>query len=279
MVFIPLFSLMPSLVKGEPLALYGHKGYAYTFSPLPAGGISIQSGGMYSHYEANNLKKRDGFIQVVPISLTFGNGDLWELTATTHWEYWKNTDYDIEAKGYGDVFFGGKLLLLSQEKENPLDIAIQAFALTPSENREKSIGDLYLYNPTEEDVQSNGFHILLGKRWEKNYLVGNLGLNNTDTQKDYIKKDSNFYGITLERHLDEERMFYVEFINHENKNRLENTFCYGCDNDVDQPIRELGMGCVRLLDTWTLKYHVGVGLTKTSPDFRLFILINYNFNY
>ena len=76
-------------MSDENLALYGLKGYGYTYSPLTPGGLHVQTGVMYSLFD-DKLECREGDIWVAPFSLSFGDGKWWELSAATHWEYWEN---------------------------------------------------------------------------------------------------------------------------------------------------------------------------------------------
>ncbi len=106
-VVILLFCLCPlSAFSDETLGLYGLKGYAYTYSPLPARGLHLQTGVMYSRFETSNLNCRDGFIWVIPVSLTYGDGDRFEGALATHMEYWENTYFDVNESGTGDLFWG-----------------------------------------------------------------------------------------------------------------------------------------------------------------------------
>lgn len=275
------FTAFPLHVRAdEMLSLYGMKGYAYTWSPLPADGLHLQTGAMYSIFHQNNLECRDGYIWVVPLSLTYGDGNFWEVSAGTQWEYWKNTDFDVNENGIGDIFLGGKVRILGQEKGMPLDLSLMPYILIPSGDRDKSIGDLYNYNPTGDDEYSYGINLLLGRRWERFYLSGNFGLNHVDSDHDYIDEDTFFLGLTMEYQISETLTSYVEFINNENKNRYnypQGHLCY--DSDVGEDIREIGAGIGWVKDEWGVKLHVGTGMTETSPDLRVMALINRSFSF
>ncbi len=109
-----------SAMADESLALYGMKGYAYTYSPLPSNGFHIQTGGIYSRFD-EKIEERDGHIWAIPVSFTYGNGEWWEISAATHWESWENTNYDVNENGTGDIFLGMKFRFLGSEKRTPLD--------------------------------------------------------------------------------------------------------------------------------------------------------------
>jgi len=225
-----LFALAPASVKAdEMLALYGLKGYAYTYSPLVTDGLHLQTGAMYSIYHENNLTCRDGYIWVVPMSITYGDGDWWEAAAASQWESWKNTDFDVDETGFGDIFLGGKLRFLKQDKGMFLDMAVMPYLLFPTGSRDKSIGDLYLFNPSDDDDFSYGANLLLGHRWKRFYLSFNIGINYVDTDKDYIESTTMLYGLAAEYHISETLNGYMEFLNNENKNKFNypaNHFCY-----------------------------------------------------
>ncbi len=275
------FAAFPLHVSAdEMISLYGMKGYAYTWSPLPADGFHLQTGAMYSIFHQNNLECRDGYIWVVPLSLTYGDGNFWEVSAGTQWEYWKNTDFDVDETGIGDIFLGGKVRVLGQEKGMPLDVSLMPYVLIPTGDRDKSIGDLYNYNPTGDDEYSYGINLLLGRRWDRFYLAANIGLNHVDSDHDYIDEDTFFLGLTMEYHISETLISYVEFINNENKNHYnypEGTLCY--DSDVGEDIREIGAGIGWMKDEWGIKLHAGAGMTETSPDLRVIALINRSFSF
>jgi hypothetical protein len=233
---------------------------------------------MYSIFHENNLRARDGYIYVVPVSATYGNGDRWELTAATIWEKWKNTDFDVEEDGIGDLFVSVKARVLCQEKEKPLDLSLMPYILLPTGDREKSIGDLYLYNPTDDDDESIGIYLLLGKRWRQVYVAANVGFNYMDSDLDYIESSSVFLGLTMEYQISECLTSYVEFFNNENKNQFQYPFGHPYyDGDADKDMREIGLGIGWLFGRFGLKVHAGAGLTETSPDFRLVTLVNVSF--
>jgi hypothetical protein len=284
----------PSSASGdENLGIYGLKGYAYLYSPLVADGLHMQIGAMFSRFKddnlfrSDNLNCRDGDIWAFPVSLTYGDGNWWEVSAATHWEswentheYWKDKDVDTDQTGIGDVFLGGKLRLLGQDRGMPLDLSVMAYTLLPSGNRDKAIGDLYLYNPTDEDDTSYGVNVLLGRQWKRSYFGANIGLNYVDTDVEHIEDKTIFWGLVFEYQVSEHFAAYTEFINTENKNR-ENypttSVCY--DEDTDEDIRELGFGMVWVKGGWGFKLHGGAGLTPTSPDFRVMTSINRSFSF
>lgn len=264
----------------EMLAFYGLKGYAYTYSPLPSDGFHLQSGGMYSLFHESNLECRDGYIWVVPLSLTYGDGDLWEVSAGSQWEYWKNTDFDVDETGIGDIFLGGKIRFLGQNRGMPLDLSLMSYILIPTGDRDKSIGDLYNYNPTNDDEYSYGANLLLGRRWERFYLSGSIGIHHVDSDHDYIDQDTFSISLAMEYHISESLMVYGEFLNSENKNLYnypQGHMCY--DPDVDEDIRELGAGIGWVKDEWGMKFHIGTGFTETSPDVRAALLVNRSFAF
>lgn len=285
--FAIVILLIPFHAAGdENIALYGMKGYTYTYSPLPADGLHLQVGGMYSLFQSgnlfhdDNLNCRDGYVWYAPISLTYGDGKWWEASAATHWEYWENTDFDVDEKGIGDVFIGAKLHLLDQERGMPIDLSVMSYLLADiAGNRDKSIGDIYLYNPTEDDL-AYGFNLLLGLRRNPFYFAVNLGLNYVDTDLEYIEDKTLFLGLTAEYQISETITTYLEFINNENKNRenyLPSELCY--DEDTEDDIRELGLGLVYVKDQWGVKVHVGMGMTSTSPDVRAMAMVNRSFSF
>ncbi len=272
----------------ESLALYGLKGYTYTYSPLPSDGLNIQTGGMYSRFGGAKLNCRQGYVWAVPFSLTYGDGDRFEFAAASHWEYWENTDdywdnkgIDTDNKGIGDVFLSAKIRLLGQEKgRNFPDVSLMPYILIPTDSRDKSIGDLYLYNPTKEDDYAYGVNLLIGKRWEKLYLAANLGFNYLDSDIEYIENSTYFFGLTFEYQVSESLTSYLEFINNQNKsqeNYPKGSYCY--DENTDEDIRELGLGFTWLTGGWGMKLHVGTGLSHTAPDIRAMALINRTFSF
>lgn len=280
LIFVTAAAFSLPVSADEMLSLYGPKGYAYTWSPLPADGFHVQTGAMYSLFHKNNLQCRDGYIWVLPLSLTYGDGNFWEISAGTQWEYWKNTDFDVDETGIGDIFLGGKVRILGQEKGMPLDVSLMPYILIPTGDRDKSIGDLYNYNPTDEDEYSWGINLLLGRRWDRFYFAGNFGINHVDSDHEYIDKDTFFLGLTLEYQISETLTSYVEFISNENKNRYnypEGHFCH--DPDVGEDIREIGAGIGWVKDQWGVKLHAGTGMTETSPDLRVMALINRSFSF
>ncbi|QTA88847.1 DUF5777 family beta-barrel protein [Desulfonema magnum] len=289
LVIIAILSLPSTVMADENLALYGLKGYAYTYSPLVVDGLHLQTGVMYSSFHGDNLFRddnlncRDGNIWAVPLSLTYGDGDWWEVSAATHWERWENTDFDVNENGIGDVFLGGKVRILRQDKGSFVDVSVMPYALISTGDRDKSVGDLYRYSASDEDDPSYGGNLLLGKRWDRFYLTGNVGLHYVDTDEDDNEDEDAdnttlFIGLTAEYQVSETVTTYAEFINKEHSNTTvypESSPCY--DEDSDEDIRELGIGVAWLKDQWGFKIHAGAGLTPTSPDVRVAALINLSF--
>jgi len=264
----------------ENLALYPMKGYAYTYSPLPADGLHAQIALMYSSFQVNNLKCRDGYVWALPFGATWGDGDWLEVTAASHWEKWENTDYDVNESGLGDIFVGGKARLLGQDRDQVLDLALMPYLLFPTGNRDKGIGDLFHYNPSAEDDVIFGLNLLLGRRWDRLYAGLNLGINYMDNGEPYIQNRALLLGLFAEYQFREDLMAYVEFIDTENRNTFSCATCTGCyDEDIDQDIREIGAGLTYLLGKWGFKLHLGAGLTATSPDFRAILMINRQLAY
>jgi len=266
----------------EMLALYGMKGYAYVWSPLISQGGYVQAGAVYSLSRGED--GMDGNSWAVPVSFTYGNGQWWEVSVATHWERWENTDLNFSESGVGDVFVGGKLRLLGTEKNMPLDISLMPYILIPTGSRDKSVIDLYQFNPSTKEDASYGLNLLLGRRWERFYISANLGINYTNSanlgisyansDESYVKNSTFFVGLALEYQLAENLNTYVEFFNVGNKNDFG---CGPCaDDSADQDIRQLGVGMVWLKDLWGFKLHAGFGLSDTSPDFRIIALVNRN---
>lgn len=264
----------------ENLALYGLKGYAYTYSPLTANGLYAQTGCMYSEYDGK-IHTRDGYIWVFPLSITYGDGDWWEVSAATHYEYWENTsDFwdnsraDLDQNDIGDLFIGGKARLIGQDRGYPLDLSVMPYVVLPTGNHAESIGDLFLFNPTDEDDYSYGMNMLLGRRMGRVYLSANIGVNHVDSDLDYIEKTTLFTGLAAEVHLTESWMAYTEFYNNENKNRRE--FSYIEYGDTEEDMREIGLGIVGVKNKWGFKLHAATGLSDTTPNIRVAFLINRN---
>ncbi len=289
-----MISLTTAANGDEMLSLYGLKGYAYTYSPLPVGGFHMQTGVMYSLFKTgnvfndDNLNCRDGYVWVMPVSLTYGDGNLWEVSVGSHLEYWKNTDLDADEEDTGDLFLGGKLHLVSQEKKMPLDISLMPYIVFPTGNQDKSIGDLYRYSPSDDDEVSYGANLLFGRRWKRFYFAGNIGVNYMDSDSD---SSTLFYGMALEYQVTESLNSYAEFFNSEHRNTtiypresecdpkdskcLRDSQCY--DEDSTEDIRELGIGVMWLKGRWGVKLHTGFGMTSTSPDIRGIALVNLGF--
>ncbi len=149
------------------------------------------------------------------------------------------------------------------------------YLLIPTGNRDKSVGDLYGYNPSTDDDFSYGVNLLLGKQWGRFYLAGNIGINYVDTDLTGIEKDGVFLGLALEYQVFETLMVYAEFVNTENKLESE---CDPCiTENTEDDLREIGAGLVWLYGKWGIKLHGGTGLTDTTPNFRGIGLINLNF--
>ncbi|MDM8525896.1 hypothetical protein QUF80_21185, partial [Desulfococcaceae bacterium HSG8] len=147
-------------------------------------------------------------------------------------------------------------------------------------DREKAIGDLYLYNPTDEDDNSYGGNLLIGRQMGRVYLSANVGMNYADTDADYIEDQTLFWGLTFEYQMTESLTSYIEFINNENKNRENYPSASPCyDEDTDEDIREVGFGITGIKGAWGIKLHAGAGLTSTSPDFRFMTSVNRGFSF
>ncbi len=289
-----IISLAPAANGDEMLSLYGLKGYAYTYSPLPADGFHLQTGVMYSLFKTgnvfhdDNLNCRDGYVWVAPVSLTYGDGNLWEVSVATHWEYWENTDFDLNEHGVGNLFLGGKVHLISQEKKMPLDISLMPYIVFPTGDQDKSIGDLYRYSPSDDDEISYGANLLIGRRWKRFYLTGNIGVNYMDSDSD---SDTLSYGMAVEYQISESLNSYAEFFNSEHRNTtiypkesecdtedlvcLNRSKCY--DENSTEDISELGIGIVWLKGRFGIKLHTGFGMRATSPDIRGIALFNVGF--
>ena len=291
-LIVLLISLPLTAGADENLSLYGLKGYGHTYSPLPADGLHLQAGGMYSSFGSGKLNCREGNVLAVPISLTVGDGKWWSLAAATHWERWENThEYwddkylngkkvDTEKDGTGDIFLGGKLYLLSQERGMPLDLSIMPYMLISGGNRDKSIGDLYRYSATENDDPAYGGNLLLGRQFGPLYIAGNVGISHAKNDDPDAEENTLFLGLTLEYQIAESVTSYAEIVNVEHKNISvydESSPCY--DEDSDEDIRELGLGIAWVGGQWGVKLHLGAGLTETSPDVRAALLINRTFSF
>jgi hypothetical protein len=258
----------------EALSIYGLKGYGFVLSPGISNGAHVQGSVMYSRYD-NKIKNRDGYVTAAPVSLTYGSAGLWEVAVAADWEYWENTDFDETESGLGDVFAGGKVRLLGRNKQDPLDLSLMPYVLIPGGNHDKSIGDLYNFNPSTDDDLSYGANLLLGKRFGRFYLAGNLGINYLDTDLEYLKDNAVFAGAALEYHISETLMAYAEYVSTENKNDLECDPCF--DRDVNDDMSELGAGLVWIKQRWGFRVHGGTGLTETTPNVRLLASVNRGF--
>ncbi|MEW6079642.1 MAG: transporter [Thermodesulfobacteriota bacterium] len=258
----------------ESLSIYGLKGYGFVISPEVSTGTHVQGSVLYSRFNGK-IENRDGYVVATPLSLTHGSDGLWEVAVATDWESWENTDFDESESGLGDVFAGGKVRLLGRNKKDPLDLSLMPYILIPGGNHDKSIGDLYNFNPSPEDDFSYGANLLLGKRVGRFYLTGNLGINYLDTDLDYLEDNAVFAGVALEYHISESLMAYAEYFGTENKNDLECDPCF--DKDVNDDMSELGAGLVYIRQRWGFRVHGGTGLTDTTPNFRLLASINRGF--
>lgn len=258
----------------ESLSLYGLKGYGLVFSPDVSNGVNLQASVMHSRFE-NKIEDRDGYITATPLSFTYGSKGLWEVAVAADWEKWKNTDFHVSEEGLGDVFIGGKARLLGREKNFPLDLSLMPYVLIPGGNHDKSIGDIYNFNPSVDEDFSYGLNLLLGRQLGRFYLAGNLGINFLDTDLSYLKSNALFAGFAMEYHISESVMAYAEFFNTENKNDLHCDPCYSSDENDD--MRELGAGLVWIRQRWGFRVHAGTGLTDTTPNVRLLASLNRGF--
>ncbi len=166
---------------------------------------------------------------------------------------------------------------MKQTRKVPLDLSLMPYLLFPTGNRDKSIGDIYLYNPTDESDATYGINLLLGRRHRNFYFTANIGYSHMESDLDYIENDTAFFGLAAEYQISERWTTYLEFLNNEHKSRFqypEISPCY--DEDAGDDIREIGLGVVKLYKKWGFKIHLGAGLTPTSPDFRVIGLVNYN---
>jgi len=257
----------------ENLALYGHKGYAYTFSPRVVKGFYLQTGLNYANYDEPDVN--DGSIVSAPISVTWGDGRRWEVAAATHFESWDSDETDDGESGIGDLFLGGKVQLLGGDRPLGFDLSLMPYVTLPTGNRDDWIGDLYNFNPTNEDDPTFGLNLLLGRGWERFYIAANLGINYLDSDLDYVDDTSVFFGLTGEYYLSEVFSAYVEFFNNGNKIDLD---CDPCvTQSTNDDYRELGAGVLYLWRKWGFKAHVGTGLSDVSPDVRVLGLVNRNF--
>ncbi len=262
------------ILADESLGIYGLKGYAYTYSPLPANGFYIQSGYLSSQFN-DKYENGDGSVNVVPLSLTYGDGRLFELAVATHYEMWENTDLNVDENGIGDVFVGMKLRLLGFQKDFPFDLALEPYALIATGNRDIGIGDIYYFNPSNEDDNSYGLNILFGKQFTRLYLSFNLGINFVNTDLYWIDDKSLLFGAAAEYQISETWTSYVEFLHSENKINLS---CDPCQEAaIDEDYQLLGAGIVWIKNKWGIKLHAGTGLTDLSPSFQGMALVNRNF--
>ncbi len=261
-----IFFSFPAFAN-ESLAVYGLKGYGYTYSPIPSRGFYAQTGAIYSNYS-------EGDIWQVPFSITYGDGSWWEIAAASHWESWTNDDFNVDENGLGDIFLGAKIRFLGQDYNMPLDVAVMPFILIPTGDRDKFIGDLYTFNPSSENDMSYGLFLLLGRRWERLYFAVNIGFTYASTDFDYIDDTSLFIGLAAEYQISESFTSYIEFFHNGNKFDFPCSPCYDVYNDEDY--QEIAGGIVWVKNNWGFKIHAGFGLNDTSPDYRLMGLINLN---
>ena len=258
----------------ESLGIYGLKGYAYTYSPIPVNGLYVQSGFLSSQFN-DKYENGDGSVNVVPLSFTYGDGRLWELAVATHYEMWENTDLDVDENGIGDVFVGMKLRALGLQKDFPFDLTLEPYALIATGNRDVGIGDIYYFNPSDEDDNSFGLNILIGKQLARVYLSVNLGVNHVSTDLYWIDDLSLLVGAAAEYQISETLTSYVEFLHSENKINLS---CDSCQEvAIDEDYQFLGAGIVWIKNKWGIKLHLGTGLTDLSPSFQGMALLNRNF--
>jgi hypothetical protein len=258
----------------EALSIYGLKGYGFVLSPDISNGAHLQASVMHSRFN-DKIKNRDGYVTAAPLSLTYGSDKLWEVAIAADWEDWKNTEFDESESGLGDVFAGGKVRLLGRNKKDPLDLSVMPYVLIPGGNHDKSIGDLYNFNPSTDEDYSYGVNLLLGKQLGRFYLAGNLGINYLDTNLDYLKDNAVFAGAAVEYQISESLMAYAEYFGTENKNDLECNPCF--DKDVNDDMSELGAGLVWIKQRWGYRVHAGTGLTDTTPNIRLLASVNRGF--
>ncbi len=266
----------------ENLNLYGGKGYLYTLSPLTADGWHAQTGAMYGLFHKNNLDCRDGYVWALPISLTYGDGDWWEVAVGTHYESWENTDFDEGESGLGDLHVGGKLRLTGRDRGHPLDFSVHPYLRISTGNRDRDagVGDLHNWSQSEGDEPGMGLDLLFGRRWNRFYASLQLGINVLDTDDPFVDDAALYAGAAAEYQLTESLLAYVEFFNTENKNSFTCEACSPCyDPDITDDVREIGGGVTWLKGRWGFKLHVGTGLTETSPDLRVAALINRNLAY
>ncbi len=258
----------------ESLSVYGLKGYGYTVSPIIARGGYGQAGGIHSVF-SDKLINGDGYITALPVSFTYGDGNLWEVSAATHFESWENTDVDVSESGIGDIFIGGKIDPLAGMEKTALDLALMPYVLIPTGGREDGIGDLYYLNPSPEDDLSLGLNLLAGVRFDRFYLTANIGINYADVDSEWMDTTSLLLGLAVEYQIAETWTSYLEFLHVGNKNDVDCQDCY--ESDADEDIREVGAGVVWLKDRWAIKLHTGFGLTDTSTSFRGMVLVNRGF--
>lgn len=269
-----------SAAADENLNLYGGKGCLYTLSPLAADGLHLQVGAMYSLFHKNNLECRDGYIWAFPLSLTYGDGDWWEVSAGTHYESWENTDFDEGESGIGDLHVGGKFRILGRDRGNLLDFSIHPYLLIPTGDRDKSVADLHRWVQSDDNDVGAGLDLLLGRRWDRWYASLQLGINLLDTDDPYVDDTALYAGLAVEYQITESLLAYLEFFDTENKNSFTCEDCSPCyDPDITDDIRELGGGIAWLKGLWGFKVHIGTGMTETSPDVRITALINRNLAY
>jgi hypothetical protein len=281
-VFAVAFGMLVAAPAGadENLNLYGGKGYLYTLSPGVVDGWHAQAGLMYSLFHKNNLTCRDGYIWTMPLSLTYGDGDWWEVAAGTHYESWENTDFDDGESGLGDLHIGGKLRLAGQDRGQPLNVSLHPYFRIPTGNRDKGIGDLHRWSQSDGGDVGAGLDLLLGRRWGRFAASLQLGVNALDADDPFVDDTAVYAGLAAEYQLAESLLAYLELFTTENKNSFTCEVCSPCyDPDITDDIRELGAGVTWLKGLWGLKLHVGTGLTETSPDLRVTALINRNLAY
>ncbi|PIF02945.1 MAG: hypothetical protein CR990_00330 [Desulfococcus sp.] len=276
----------------ENLAFYGLKGYLFSFSPLVVDGGHAQAGIMFSPYKDNSLNCREGHIWAAPISFVMGDGDWWEAGIATHWEFYENTDayfdgqdVDTSRSAMGDIFIGGKIRLLGQDQDQfpdqdrgqGIDLSLMPYVLLPTGERDRGIADLYRFVQTDEDHPAWGLNLLLGRRFDQLVLNLNIGLNYMETDDPDKDEMVRFVALAAEYQVKETLTAYLEFVDIENKDEFNCADCSPCyDPDAGDDIREIGVGMDWLKNFWGFKLHLGIGLTDTSPDWRVVALVNRN---
>ncbi|PIE71574.1 MAG: hypothetical protein CSA22_01740 [Deltaproteobacteria bacterium] len=275
-----LFLLSMPAMAGDSIGVYGLNGYGYTGDPVPVEGVYLQIGGMISTYHENNLKCRDGHIMAVPLSISAGNGTHWQLAAATHWERWKNTDFDNDEDGFGDLFVGGSYQMLHADAGHLLDLSLGAHLLVPTGDRDKAIGDLFLFNATDTDDTVAGVNLRIGKSWGDLRLTADLGANKVHAKDEALKDNSWTFGAAAAYTVSDHLTVYTEVFNHHHRNRetpSSDSSCY--DPDRKDDIREIALGAFWSQKNWGFKTQIGAGISETSPDMRVMASVNHAFDF